>query len=860
MRRKPAGIKRIAGALHVGHHVVEVGLDVGRQHEAVVQLRAPARGGRGVGRAPETGHQRTHQQLLRDGHAGVRRHLEGAHLQQSQAASGGVGRVQLVDAELAAVGVAGDVDEDVAQTPIHEPRRHRFTPFGASFVNLLQRNFQLVQLVVACLVHARRLAGGADEQAAEQVRQGRVVVPVQDQAGEQFGLAQEGAVVGRRAAQHEVVAAAGAGVAAVDHEFFARQPAFKGRLVEEFGVVHQFAPVVRGLDVGLDHAGVGGDLKHLQALVARRRIAFEHHGQLQLLGRRFDGGHQRQVVVHLVQRRHEDVDDAAAGFQRVLGDRGLVRAAGGPLGLGSLVVALDLGQIGVGRMRAHRVAHFHHQRGARHPAGGFVALRLSVFGVEGAAGCGVWLGQRVVGLGIRVFGEGFGQILIGHPRQAAERQPIAHRRIARHQHQPVVAEPPAPGEPARALIARHAGQKIRRVLQLRRGAQRQQPADHLVQALREDAAQARALLLVGQFRIKRIDVDRQATLGGDVVPGVFVAGADRLGADAQPLAQRADEALGVFGLGLLQLALVGQQRGVVPQRRAIRPPEQAERPARQLLAGVPLALAQVQKALRTVAVFQLVKQLQRKHALGGPQRSGVPFRPVAVVDADKGRLAAHGQAHVVFLQLQIDRVAQLQDGAPLFVVVGQGDARRFVDARDGHLVRERHLGRVDQPLDRRRARWLRRAGERNVAFARQQAAGRVQPDPAGARQIHLAPGVQVGEVHLGAARAVERLLIGLQLNQITRHEAGRKSAMAQQLHQQPARIAARAAGVLQRLLGRLHAGFHADQVVDVVLQALVDADQKVDGALRPAVHASQVVRKQIGRWRKRQVRCQLFFQ
>jgi hypothetical protein len=45
----------------------------------------------------------------------MRRHLEGAQLQQAQAAGGRVRRVQLVDAELAAVGVAGDVDQQVAQ-------------------------------------------------------------------------------------------------------------------------------------------------------------------------------------------------------------------------------------------------------------------------------------------------------------------------------------------------------------------------------------------------------------------------------------------------------------------------------------------------------------------------------------------------------------------------------------------------------------------------------------------------------------------------------------------------------------------------------------------------------------------------
>ena len=52
--------------------------------------------------------------------------------------------------------------------------------------------------------------------------------------------------------------------------------------------------------------------------------------------------------------------------------------------------------------------------------------------------------------------------------------------------------------------------------------------------------------------------------------------------------------------------------------------------------------------------------------------------------------------------------------------------------------------------------------------------------------------------------------------------------MAQDLHQQPGGIAARAAGQRQRLLGRLHAGLHADEVADLVLQPLVQLDQKID--------------------------------
>ena len=45
-----------------------------------------------------------------------------------------------------------------------------------------------------------------------------MVLPVGDDAGEQVGPAQERAVGRRDAAEHDVVAAAGADVAAVEHE------------------------------------------------------------------------------------------------------------------------------------------------------------------------------------------------------------------------------------------------------------------------------------------------------------------------------------------------------------------------------------------------------------------------------------------------------------------------------------------------------------------------------------------------------------------------------------------------------------------------------------------------------------------
>ena len=209
-------------------------------------------------------------------------------------------------------------------------------------------------------------------------------------------------------------------------------------------------------------------------------------------------------------------------------------------------------------------------------------------------------------------------------------------------------------------------------------------------------------------------------------------------------------------------------------------------------------------------------------------------------------------------QLRIDLFTQSQHIGPLFVAVGLGHAGRFVDARDAHLVVKLHLGFVHQAFNRCCCGRLWRAGQRNVAFAGQQARGRVQPDPACAGQIHLAPGVQVGEVDFGAARAVERFDVGGELDQIARYKAGGDVHVAEQLHQQPGRISARAAFQGQRFFGRLHTGFHADGVADVLVQALVDLHQKVDGALALAVHAGQVFFEQRRLGVFDQIRLQFF--
>ena len=73
------------------------------------------------------------------------------------------------------------------------------------------------------------------------------------------GRRRNGESAARGAAEHEVVAAAGAGVAAVEHELLGRQARLVRRLVEVRGLLDQLVPAVRRVDVDFDHARVGRD-------------------------------------------------------------------------------------------------------------------------------------------------------------------------------------------------------------------------------------------------------------------------------------------------------------------------------------------------------------------------------------------------------------------------------------------------------------------------------------------------------------------------------------------------------------------------------------------------------------------------
>ena len=87
---------------------------------------------------------------------------------------------------------------------------------------------------------------------------------------------------------------------------------------------------------------------------------------------------------------------------------------------------------------------------------------------------------------------------------------------------------------------------------------------------------------------------------------------------------------------------------------------------------------------------------------------------------------------------------------------------------------------------------------------------------------------------VGAGGAIERFDVGRELDQVAGDEPRGQAEIAQDLHQQPGRVAARSGAFGERLFAGLHARLHADHVADVLLQPSVQLDQEVDGTARVA--------------------------
>src|SRR5271166_2281061 len=110
----------------------------------------------------------------------------------------------------------------MAKDSVHQPWR---TIALARIGNLAECDLEFVKIVAAALIDTRRLAGRSDEHAGKEVRQRRMIQPIAKDAAEEIGATQKRTVRGRRTAEREVIAAAGAGMAPIEHELLGPEPA-----------------------------------------------------------------------------------------------------------------------------------------------------------------------------------------------------------------------------------------------------------------------------------------------------------------------------------------------------------------------------------------------------------------------------------------------------------------------------------------------------------------------------------------------------------------------------------------------------------------------------------------------------------
>ena len=444
---------------------------------------------------------------------------------------------------------------------------------------------------------------------------------------------------------------------------------------------------------------------------------------------------------------------------------------------------------------------------ALHPARGSSCAK-GLARRQGVGGC-----ERVRrGLGVFVRRQ--------HPRQRVERQPQAERRVATQRVQALTTQRPGAGDPVR-----------RRICGRRHGFQRQHAARGPLEAGSEQPREARTFGGLRQVRLQRIDVDRQRRLVAQELRHVLPRRQHRRLGQPESTGERAQEAVGVLVRGAPGFGGVREARRIAPQRLAVVAPEDAECPARQRLARVPLALPVVQQRAGGEARREAAVQRLRERALRGRERRGVPLRPVHVVHRHERGLPALRETYVVRVELPVDGFAERVDRLPLRVGVGLRDPRILVDAGDVHVDGELGLADVGEADHRRRVAGIGRARERQVSFAGEESRGRIEADPARAREVGFRPGVEVREVAIGAGGTVERLHVGDELDQVARGEARRDAQVAQDLHEQPGAVAARAAAERQRFLGRLHARLHPHEVAGFLLQLLVQADQQQHGVL-----------------------------
>ncbi len=353
--------------------------------------------------------------------------------------------------------------------------------------------------------------------------------------------------------------------------------------------------------------------------------------------------------------------------------------------------------------------------------------------------------------------------------------------------------------------------------------------DPPVHPLVDRGDEGRTIVVVEEVRVDdRRLADRSSGLRPEGRELVLVGGEDKVVGDAEPAHERAGERRCLVRDGGARRPRVGDQRASSPERVSVGPPVHTDLPAREWLPGIPLALPDVQQPSRREPVGQregerpgLVPLLV---AVGG----GHPLGRVRVLGGHERRLAALGQTYVTLGEPAIHRAPDVIDAGPLGIGVRLGDPRVLVDAGHDVGVVKLDLAGIGGTGHRGGAAGVWGARQGDVPLAAEQSRGGIEADPTGARQERLTPRVEVGEVLRRSRRSVACPLVGGELDEVARREAGGEPESTEDLHQQPRAVAARAERELQRLVRPLHAGRHASGVGHGVEEASVHVDDEVD--------------------------------
>ena len=283
-----------------------------------MQRRVPVDQLLAVGRAPRTGRPAPAAAAAASGSSG--RAAASRTPRNSTSPSrpvAAVGRIQLVDTELGAMRVAGQVDQQVAEDAVDQPRRAGVGLPRTRFGNLLEGDLQFVQRVAAALVHARRLAGRADEAAGKQIRQRRMVVPVArpgcaaDRVGAGTGCPAAWGRPAPRGCRRPCRCAGRPGRTSPSPA----EPAGPPRTASSCSRTSSSQERAGWMLTSIT-PGSGVTLIMVDPMVGRRQVAFDRDRRLQLGRRVLDGGHQVQVVLQPFDRRHEDVQPARRAVRR----------------------------------------------------------------------------------------------------------------------------------------------------------------------------------------------------------------------------------------------------------------------------------------------------------------------------------------------------------------------------------------------------------------------------------------------------------------------------------------------------------------------------------------------------------------